>query len=265
MSNYNDRLKKLKQNWDTDKAAQSGSKLPEGKYQWTISRAFLGLSKAPFNKGNVQFTLELAVAVGALKGRKVLKSYDLESKGDKARNIATGISYFKQLLETLQLDFPKSLEERELKKLAEEMINMVVYGVCVINKKGYPNYYINGIVNAAEQEDSSDDDDAEAESESDTESSDTEDEDSADTAEADEGSEEDSSDDTDGDSDTEEAKEEAEEEEEEEAPPPKKVTKPAPQEKKQTTKATTAPAKKAAKESPKSTEEDDDWDAEFNK
>ena len=174
MSNYNDRLKKLQQNWKTEKAAESGSKLPEGKYQWIISRATLGNSKASFNKGNVQFTLELKVAVGPMKGRKVLKSYDLESKANPAKNIQSGLAYFKRLIEDIQLDMPASLEERELKKLAESMVNMVVYGACVHNAKGYANYYINGLVDAPQGNDDDEKESSEEETEG-TEETDTED------------------------------------------------------------------------------------------
>lgn len=244
---YKNRLDKLKANWDSDKPVAGAQALPAGKYQFVIKRAFLEESKAKFNKGNLTLVVEAHVLTGNLKGRKTIIRTDLEAKANIDKGWPSGISRFKGMLETLKLDMPKSLSEKDIEKVLKAMINVCFNGTCVVNAKGYSNVYINDLLAAPSEEDddeeeSEDDDDEDDESEDDEEDSESDSEESEDEAEDDEDSDESDED--------EEEDEEDEEDDEEEEPAPKKA---------QPAKAT--PAKSDKKSSKK---DSDDWGDEFD-
>jgi len=161
---YNDRLVKLGKAWASDKAATSSPALPPGKYQFQIKRAFLEESKAGFNKGHLQFTIEPVVVTGNAKGRKGTPiRADLEAPAtDK---FPSGISRLKQYLTALEVEMPKQLTDKALKQTAEQLVGLVFNGTCVHNAKGYPNIYINDLVNAPAE---ADDEEDEAETEEET-------------------------------------------------------------------------------------------------
>jgi flagellar biosynthesis GTPase FlhF len=262
---YVQRLAKLKSAWVKSKPATGGS-LPEGKYQFTIKKAQVSLGTQEFNKGHIMVTYQLEVATGPLKGRRAKIAVDLESEGLPDKNVPPGMDIFKGHLEMLQIDIPKMLDEKTLKKILESMIGIVFDGVAVLNKKGYTNIYINSLTNAAPDED---DDEEEEEEEEEEESEDEEDEESEDDEEEDEDSDEEESDDEE--EEEEEDDEDDEDEEEEEKPKAKKppAKEPAPAAKKGGFKlADKVGAKKPAakaeaakgKVKPKADEDEDDWE-----
>ena len=252
MTNYKNRLEKLKDAWDRDKPAANQAALPEGPYQFEIKRAVLAPSKAPFNKGNLQLEVHLAVAVGPLKGRKHINYLDLEQKANVDRGFPSGISRFKGLLENLEVDMPKSLDQKHLEKTCAQLIGLNVEGVCKHNAKGYANVFINSLVNAgASDEDDDDEDDDDSDSTEDSDDSDTSDKDDEDDDDEDDDREESSDDDDDDD-----------EKEEEKKPPPKKEGKP-PFKVEKTAKKEEKPSKKPPPKEEKE-EGEDDWAKEFD-
>lgn len=260
---YKDRLSKLSQQWDKSKPTAGFEKLPAGKYQFEIKRATLGESTASYNKGHLQVTYEVAVAIGPLKGKKAFINVDLESDG-KNGQYPTGMSIFKGHLTNLGVEIPKQLTEKAIQEVLKTLIGVIFNGQCVVNGKGYANIYINDAVSAAA---SSDDDEDDEDEDDDDESDEAEDDEESDTEET-------TTEETDEEDDDSEEDEDDEDDEEEPAPPPKKpavVAKPA------TTTVTkkpavvqTAPAKlppaKPAVKKPEPKPEapaEDDWDSEF--
>ena len=247
---YKNRLDKLKANWDSDKPASNSPQLPAGKYQFTIKRAFLEESKASFNKGNLCVVIEAHVLTGAFKGRKSFIRIDLEAKANIDKGWPSGISRFKGTLETLKLDMPKTLSDKDIEKTLKALINTCFNGTCVVNQKGYSNVYINDLLNAASEED---DDEEENEEDDDESEDDSDDDDEEDTEESDEDGEEsdesESDEDEDDDDSSDDDEEEEDDEDEEEKKPPARKQDP----KKSTEKPGTKPAKK-----------EDDWENDFD-
>lgn len=223
---YKNRLEKLKDAWNKDKPAESQSGLPNGKYQLEIKRAVLEESKASFNKGHLMVVFYLVVVTGEFKGRKTIVRVDLEQEADIKKGFPSGISRFKQYLEIMSLDMPKSLNEASLNEILKESIGMVLNATAVVNAKGYTNVYLNDLVRAASDETEEEDDEEDEE----------EDEDEDDEEEEDDEDDED----------------EDEEDEEDKKPEPKK-----PEPKKPETKPS---SKKPEPKKPKEDDEEDEWD-----
>ena len=243
---YKNRLDKLKANWDSDKPVAGAQALPAGKYQFVIKRAFLEESKAKFNKGNLTLVVEAHVLTGNLKGRKTIIRTDLEAKANIDKGWPSGISRFKGMLETLKLDMPKSLSEKDIEKVLKAMINVCFNGTCVVNAKGYSNVYINDLLAAPSEEDDDEEESDDEEEDEEEEESDEEDEEDSD----EENDEESEDEDEESESEDEEEEDEDDEDDEEEEPAPKKA---------QPAKAT--PAKSDKKSSKK---DSDDWGDEFD-
>lgn len=249
MSSYKDRLNNLKKSWEKDKAVTGAPRLPAGKYQFEIKRAVLEESKFKYNLGHLQVTYDVMVITGPHKGAKARIIQDLETPADNAKNWPSGMSRWKGHLETLKIDMPKSLDDKSIKATLASMIGVVFNGACVINKNGYPNIYINDLVNAPSESDGDEDEvEDEDETEEDTETEET------------------SEDETEDDEDSDDEDDEDDEDEEEElAEKPNKKQ----QMMAQTLAKATPPSKKPAPDKaptkkPKKEEDDDDWDSEFD-
>ena len=223
---YADRLKKLGNQWKTDKAAKGGGSLPAGSYQLEIKTVRIEEGKAAFNRGHMQVAIAFAVATGPMRGRKQIKWIDLEAeaKAINGMDIPSGISQFKGILQNIGLDIPSDLSEKNLSLLFKEMVGIICNCTVRVNDKGYATIYVNSAVNAANASSEKDEEEAEEDDDTEEESEDDEDEDD---------------------------EEDEEEEEEEEAPKP--IVKP-----KQLVQKVTA---KAGKEKPG--KKDDDFDSDW--
>lgn len=106
MTSYDDKLKKLFEDWDETEAASSGfSPLPVGSYQCVITGGeFVPASKAPFAQGQPQIRINASVLTNEYKGKPVNIDFFPAQPANPQRNQQSGKAKLKGFAQELEID-----------------------------------------------------------------------------------------------------------------------------------------------------------------
>lgn len=169
---YTDRLKRLNAKYQKTKPAEAGGgfDLSPGTYQFVIKKGNIGLSKAPFAKGELEVKFYVQVLTGECKNKMGSITFFLEqpAKDDQPSQLAR----FKGMVEAMGISLP-ALTDKALAKAVKELIGGRIRGYST-GKGG--NVYFNGPIDVEDEEldDSEFDEDEESDEDDDTEDGDAE-------------------------------------------------------------------------------------------
>lgn len=142
---YADRLKQLgEDNWNNAKPA-GGSMVDPGSYQVEITRAILRGSNRKDYKDHPEVAFFGKVLTGPFKG-KAVPIHAIVLTRPKKGDIPSGASFFRGLLDKMEIAFPRNTEE-SIKRALKAAVGLVMDATVVL-KNGYLNTYYNRLVNA---------------------------------------------------------------------------------------------------------------------